>query len=194
MNLPDVSRETLQEYVSLIKKWNKTINLVSRNDLDNIWSRHVEDCFELIGHIPMGCQNILDIGSGSGLPGLVIAIVRREANITLVEVDRRKSMFLREAVRALGLTATVLTSRIESLENQQSDIITTRAFASVDKTIELSQRQLLHGPELVLLKGRGVQSEIQEAKRKWDFNYSVHPSQAEGCILKMHDIKSRTHA
>lgn len=131
----DVSRETMDRlgaYASLLEKWNPKINLVSSSTLANTWHRHLADSAQLWALAPEGAKSWMDIGSGAGFPGLVIAAIAAEKlpdlAVTLVESDRRKSVFLKTVAREMGVTVNVITERIEMLEPQNADILSARAW------------------------------------------------------------------
>ena len=113
-----VSRETqerLEAFTALLLAWNRTINLIARGDEANVWQRHIVDSLQLIPHIPAQANSAIDLGSGGGLPGLVLAIATG-LPFTLIESDQRKCAFLREATRATAAQVTVLCERIERAE------------------------------------------------------------------------------
>jgi 16S rRNA (guanine527-N7)-methyltransferase len=173
-----VSRETLDKfraYAALLTKWNRAINLVSPKSLDDLWRRHFLDSAQLHRYLP-GAPDpagriILDIGAGAGFPGLVLALLGC-GQVHLVESDQRKAEFLREAVRVTGASATVHAQRIENLDLLGPDVVTCRAFASLSKILDLTQRFLLpentqKTPIGLFLKGRSVDEELTEARKKW---------------------------
>ena len=136
----DVSRETMQRletYVALVEKWQPRINLVSPNSLPDIWMRHVWDSAQLAPLIPAGTARLLDVGSGGGFPGLVLAMCCN-AECHLVESDQRKAVFLSTVIRECGLTAKVHNSRIEALPDLDASVITARALAPLDRLLGAS--------------------------------------------------------
>ena len=181
----DVSRETLERlraYQALVEKWNPTINLISKGDVGEIWQRHILDSLQ-IPALKLEYSHWVDIGSGGGFPGLVIAICALEnapeATHTLIESDLRKSTFLRTVIRELGLNAKVLQERIENVRPLEADVVSARALASLDLLCEFSARHL--GPEgkAVFLKGRTVDQEIEQAKNAWTFELRKVPSKTD---------------
>ena len=193
----DVSRETLDDlghYVDLIIKWNPKINLVSRSTLDDIWSRHIEDSLQVYFHArPKNCQ-WLDIGSGGGLPGLVIAILAKHddqgVNVTLMESDQRKSVFLRTVIRELNLPAKVVTDRIELAEPVKADILSARALADLSMLMDFSERHLSQDGYALFQKGKNWQSEVQAAQESWQFAFEVFKSitDEDAVVLKIGGI------
>ncbi|MBT9246830.1 16S rRNA (guanine(527)-N(7))-methyltransferase RsmG [Gemmobacter fulvus] len=194
----DVSRETsekLDSYVALIQKWNKAINLISRSSEADIWQRHIADSAQLAQHLPSGPRLWLDLGSGAGLPGIVLAIIAAEVapslRFELVEVDQRKATFLRQVSRELGLNVTVLTERIEALTPRLADVVSARALASLSDLCNFAERHLDADGIAVFLKGTGAEAEIEVARRKWSFNLESFPSKTsvDALVLKLKKIR-----
>jgi len=192
----NVSRETsarLSDYVDLLKKWQKTINLVSNNTLDDVWDRHILDCGQIFPFTGDAVSKIMDVGSGAGLPGLVLAIMRHgqwgdEATpVTLVESDQRKCAFLSVAAHSCGVSVDIRNQRLEALEAMQPDIITARALASVDTLLDWTKAQ--HHPMLkcVFLKGEQVDEELTSLSEKPNIKVEKSPSlsQGNGVILRL---------
>lgn len=173
-NCSDAALARLVAYAGLIEKWQKAINLVAPKTLPELWSRHFLDSAQLLEHAPKDTTRWLDLGSGGGFPGLVIAALS-DAHVHLVESDQRKSAFLREAARAMNVSATVHVKRIEAVEPAQlhqamggpPEVISARALAPLDELIGLARP--LAGPDTVYLfpKGRGAEDELTEARRYW---------------------------
>lgn len=180
----NVSRETfdrLQIYLALIIKWQKSINLVSSQEED-LWGRHIQDCLQLVPHLPAGEEKIVyDLGSGAGLPGLVLAIAAPRHRYFLVESDKRKAVFLSEVCRQLNLTVvTVIAERIESLEAKEPcDIVVSRALAPLDTLLEYASKFSGDKTICLFLKGRNYAKELAEAKRAWRFRETCFPSETE---------------
>ncbi len=177
-----VSRETLirlDAYVALLRKWNRRINLVSRNSLEDVWRRHVLDSSQLMAFLPPApagrSRVILDLGSGAGLPGLVLAILGA-GEVHLVESDGRKAAFLREAARIAETEVRIHACRIEALTPFPVDLVTARALAPLTRLLALAGPFL--GPETrcLFLKGAGVAAELEAARSAWDFSMESHPS------------------
>ena len=140
----DVSRETLarlRAYVALVEKWQARVNLISPATLPDIWHRHIRDSAQLVPLLPGTAPSIMDIGSGAGFPGLVLAIMT-DSPVTLVESDQKKSIFLQTVIRECGVRATVLAQRVEALDPQDVDVITARALAPVDRLLALLDGQI----------------------------------------------------
>lgn len=191
----DVSRETqdrLLHFVSLLEKWNRRINLVSPASLIEVWDRHIADSAQIWAHAQPGAT-WADLGSGSGFPGLVVAILAKESgdrDVTLVESDQRKAAFLRQVIRELDLTATVKTERIETLPPLQADTISARALASLPQLMVFIDRHLAPGGQALLHKGERFPAELAAAQDRWIFDHRVWQSQTEpkGVILEITNI------
>lgn len=179
----DVSRETLARLellLELVRKWNPAINLVARSTLDDGWSRHVRDSAQVLALAPDTPRQWVDFGSGGGFPGLVVAILLAErappCRVTLVESDRRKATFLREAARAIGVSVDVLTERAETLGPLQADVVSARALAPLSELCALAWRHLAPNGRAIFLKGRDHQVERDAAKRIWAFTSTARQS------------------
>lgn len=173
-----VSRETIpayENYIELIKKWNRKTGLVQQHTLATIWERHILDCIQIIPYLGNKSNSILDIGTGGGFPGILLSIAGFE-NIDLCESNIRKTVFLEEAIRHLNLSAKVINNRVENINNKY-DIIVSRACASLDQLLcymlNVSHETSSTG---VFLKGKTAALEIEEAQKKWDFNFELFPS------------------
>ena len=189
----NVSRETLgslSAYVALLEKWQRRINLVSPTTLPDIWHRHILDSAQLLPYLPVvstreRCQ-ILDIGSGAGFPGLVLAILGA-GDVQLVESDQRKAVFLQTVIRELGLSAHVSNQRIENLPPCQPDVITVRALAAVPKLMSLIAPQLHNGLTCLFLKGASVDEELTNFQTYSTMNAHLYPSVTNdnGVVVKL---------
>lgn len=171
----DIAIARLETYAALIAKWQKAINLVAPNTLPDLWQRHFLDSAQILDHAPAGVTRWLDLGSGGGFPGLVIAALGI-ATVHLVESDQRKAAFLREAARAMGLSGvTVHVKRIEAMDatalhtamGGAPQVISARALAPLKDLIGLARP--LGRAETVYLfpKGRQAEDELTEARRYW---------------------------
>lgn len=177
--LPDwlnVSRETYERliaYCHQIEKWNRTINLVSKSSVDQIWQRHLLDSAQIYRFgAPAGLW--LDIGSGGGLPGIVMSILG--ADVVLVESDQRKSTFLRETARVLGLNLRVITDRVESISPMVAKTLSARALAPLTTLLDYAKYHLDDSGVAVFSKGKSAAEEIAEARKAWRFDCEMHES------------------
>ena len=158
----DVSNETrlrLDAYVALLGKWTRAINLVSPGDRDALWSRHVRDSLRLVPLIPDSVDRALDLGSGGGLPGLVLAIATG-IPFELVEADRRKAAFLREAARVTGAPVTVRCQRIEAGGVPPARLVTARALAPLARLLGYAHPLLQPGGTCLFPKGAELEAEL----------------------------------
>ncbi|WP_109465464.1 16S rRNA (guanine(527)-N(7))-methyltransferase RsmG [Albibacillus kandeliae] len=182
----DVSRETmerLETYVELLKKWNPRINLVSRRSLEDLWSRHFVDSAQLHSLAGQGAGSWVDMGSGGGFPGLVVAILGAEftpeRRFTLIESDQRKSAFLRTAIRETGVACNVISQRIEAVPPQGAAIISARALADLTALLAFSERHLAPDGLAVFPKGANWKKEVDEARTEWRFDLDAITSWTE---------------
>ena len=187
--------ERLGAYAALLKKWNPTINLVSRDSLIDLWRRHFLDSAQLDTLIPGDRPlTLLDLGSGAGFPGLVLAILARERQnpltVHLVESDARKVAFLATVLRETGTSAQLHHGRIEQLTPFQADLVTTRALAPVATLLEYAYR-FLHNRSICLFpKGAGVEDELTAATKHWKMAIDRLPSRSgpTGIVLRLRNI------
>ena len=194
----NVSREThskLQALLQLVAKWNSKINLVSRGSLADGWERHILDSAQLWGAANTDSGLWLDVGSGAGFPGLVIAIIAQDRapalRIVLVESDRRKSVFLSEAARQLGLELEIRVVRLEKLDAADANVISARALAPLDALLEGTKRHLLPGGVAIFPKGQNFKPELQAAKQRWRFDCGVMQSRTDpnAVVLRIGNIQ-----
>ncbi len=189
-----VSRETigtLTGYVELLREEAQRQNLVSAATLESVWERHILDSAQLVRFAPKSASSWVDIGSGAGLPGVVIAALTG-GTVTLVEPRRLRAQFLQEVVAQLGLRATVVCSKIERVEGK-FDVITARAVAALPRLIAMAGH-LSHPDTIWLLpKGRNAKSELVEARRSWQCDASSEASitDPESEILVLRRVGAR---
>lgn len=183
LGLPDVSRETLDRLENLLEltaKWNPAINLVSKSTLPDGWDRHIRDSAQLFNLAPTEARNWVDLGSGGGYPGLVIAVLSKELTperrVTLVESDQRKATFLRQAAQSLGLSVRVIVERAELVEPLNADVLSARALASLTKLCEFAQRHLAPAGIALFPKGAAHAEELALARQSWVFDLAQYPS------------------
>ena len=168
-NITSVSRETVEKirvYESLIQKWQPKINLVSRNTMNELWSRHFLDSWQLVQHIRPTDKILVDLGSGGGFPAIILAIIT-DLEVHMVESDRRKSLFLKEVVRTLGLNAHVHNDRIENIESLQADIVTSRALAPLTDLLKYAQNLMKNDGICIFPKGKRFKEELTDANYVW---------------------------
>jgi 16S rRNA (guanine527-N7)-methyltransferase len=173
----DVSRETfekLERYVALLTEENKLQNLVSAPTLERVWDRHILDSAQLVRFEPAPGASWIDIGSGAGLPGIVIAILV-QGPVTLVEPRRLRAEFLHKLCKPLQLRATVAACKAERMEGS-FDVITARAVAPLPQFLKISAHLSTRKTVWALPKGRSGKAELAEASRNWHFDAREEPS------------------
>ena len=181
--------ERLGVLVELLIRWQRRINLISRASLADPWRRHVLDSAQLHPHVPHGVRSLVDLGSGAGFPGLVLAILGGP-QVHLVESNQRKCAFLGEANRLTEAGAAIHNVRIESLDGLDADVVTARACARLDRLLTLTQPVLNPRTRCLFLKGRAVDEELTESRKKWTMavNRIKSVSDPSGAILILEDI------
>ena len=189
-----VSRETfdrLLAFEELLLKWNPKINLIAPGEIPRLWDRHILDSAQIFEHANANFSTWIDLGSGGGFPGLVCAILasesERDQGFTLIESDKRKSVFLQEVIRTLGLNARVRSIRIEAYKGQKADVITARALAPLDRLLELAYPMVGETTQFLFHKGKRAESELTDARRSWNMSVERIPSltDPDGVILKL---------
>ena len=179
----NVSRETimqLEAFASLTEKWTPRINLIAKGTVNQIWERHIVDSAQLYRLAPTHFSKWVDLGSGGGFPGIVMAVIAKEkqpdAAFVLIESDQRKCAFLRTAARELDLAVTVIADRIEQAPPQAADVVSARALAALPALLPLIARHLNGEGHALVHKGRQAQQEITDAALAWSFALEDHPS------------------
>lgn len=190
-----VSRETLDRlaaYEALLRKWNPAINLVARSTLDDVWERHFADSAQLFALLPEGTRVLVDLGSGAGFPGLVLAILG-VPEVHLIESDGRKAAFLREVARVTGAPATVHAQRAEQADAPPADAVSARALADLSALLPLAARFLRPGGVCLFPKGRTAADELTRARDSWTMRVEEFPSRTDpsGALLRLSEIAPR---
>ena len=191
-----VSRETLarlKAFVGLLRHWNTRHNLVSRTSLDDLWRRHVWDSAQLFPLIPEEARSLVDLGSGAGFPGIVLAILlrnRAEFQTVLYESTGKKAEFLKAAAAAVQVAVEVRNTRVESAAHEPFDAVTARACAPLPRLLAYAQR--FQGPHTtnLFLKGQNAGAELTQAAKSWKMKVIRHPSQTDstGVILEIREL------
>jgi 16S rRNA (guanine527-N7)-methyltransferase len=198
--LANVSRETsdaLGHYQNLILKWNPSINLIAKSTLADLQNRHIEDSAQLFQLFPKKTMRVADLGSGGGLPGIVLAILSREYDpdtlIYLVESDARKAAFLRTVSIELDLKVEVLNERIETLSPISADVVVARALAPLSKLMSHLQRHVKTDGISLIPKGRKYKEELVSASDKWNYRVSETQSVVDGesVILTISNLQEK---
>jgi 16S rRNA (guanine527-N7)-methyltransferase len=192
-----VSRETLARlklYASMLTDWNERHNLVSKSSLADVWRRHFLDSAQLAAFVPPAAGNLVDLGSGAGFPGLVLAEMLRERGqfrSVLYESTGKKAEFLKSvAARLKLLEVQIRQSRVESATPETFDVITARACAPLPRLLAYAQPFWAPKTKALLLKGQNVEVELTEARKSWSMKLERHPSRsdASGVILEIREL------
>lgn len=191
-----VSRETfnrLQAFAQLFLRWNQRINLVASSTQDDLWRRHILDSAQLARLDPQA-RRWVDMGSGGGFPGLVLAflLAERGGSIDLVESNRKKAAFLQTAIGTFNLPARVVAQRIDASHALVSmpEIVTARALAPLPALLELAEPWLTAGARALFHKGRDYRREVEESAHRWRFDLLEHPSliDADSVVLDIRNL------
>ena len=190
-----LATERLQIFVGLLAKWNAAINLVSPASLAEVWTRHVADSAQVLDVAPIRRARWLDMGSGAGFPGIVIALITADTpnpvEMTLVESDRRKAAFLSTVSRETGVPMIIQAARIEAVAPQNADTVSARALAPLVRLCSFAERHLAPHGAALFLKGGRYDAEIAEARRTWSFALDIRRSSTDpaGVVLIMKDLR-----
>jgi 16S rRNA (guanine527-N7)-methyltransferase len=176
----DVPRETLtrlESFVALLTEENERQNLISGASLGDVWSRHVLDSAQLLRLAPPGASIWIDLGTGAGFPGLVVAALSG-ARVTMVESRKLRVDFLRRAAAVLEVQdrVEILCSKVETLEARPFDVISARAFAPLEKLLNLGSRFSTEQTRWILPKGRNAKTELEAAESLWQGDFKLEPS------------------
>jgi 16S rRNA (guanine527-N7)-methyltransferase len=199
--LTPVSRETeqrLDRFVALLREWQAKTNLVAPSTLPNLWTRHIADSLQLLSLAP-SAKIWIDLGSGGGFPGVVLACALAEtsgATVHLVERIAKKAAFLREAIRLTGAPGTVHLADIgDTVERFAGpvDCVTARAVAPLNQLIGFAEPLVRRGAKALFLKGQDVEVELTEATKYWKIEPKLHSSRTggQGWIVELDRIERR---
>lgn len=187
-----VSRETLERcetFVALLLERNKRMNLIARSTETNVWHRHMLDSAQVMDHLPTGVRTLVDLGSGAGFPGLVLALLG-VPDVHLVESTGKKAAFLEEAAEKTDIKVNVHKDRIEALAPFTADVVTARALAPLDKLLAYGQR--FAGPHTrhIYLKGQHIEDELTRAHKIWKMQVDRKPSTTDprGSVLCVSEV------
>ena len=193
----NVSRETsnkLTLFANIVEKWTPRINLISKASVPYIWQRHIEDSIQIYSLVPP-VSSWVDLGSGGGFPAIVVALLAqqdgRSSKFTLVESDQRKCVFLRTAIRELGLKVEVLNDRIENIPPLEANVVSARALAELPLLIGLASRHMKSDGIAIFPKGKNWKVEDAKARKSWAYSNESIPSKTDpsAAILKIKEIK-----
>jgi 16S rRNA (guanine527-N7)-methyltransferase len=191
-NVPRETIERLEEFVVLLLKWNKRINLISKFSEGGLWERHILDSAQLYAHLNPETR-VMDIGSGGGFPGIVLSIMGLQ-HISLIEADERKALFLQQAAKISKQSVTVYNKRVESVRPHQVECITARGFASIAGILDITKTwQEEASIPYLLLKGKRYEEELSEAEEFWDFESHIVPSltNPEGVVIHLKNVHKK---
>lgn len=189
-----VSRETAEKlliYADLVQKWNRSINLVAKGSIEDIWTRHLIDSAQLFGIWDKAGQVWADLGCGGGFPGLVVAMMAQGARVPLtmhlVESDQRKAAFLRTVSRETSTPVNIHAARIAALDPLQADIVSARALAPLTDLLAFAEHHRKPEGQCLFLKGERHGDEIADSLAKWQFEVQKFPSRTQpgAAILKI---------
>jgi 16S rRNA (guanine527-N7)-methyltransferase len=201
LRLIPVSRETearLDRYLDLLVEWQAKTNLVAPSTLPNLWTRHIADSLQLLGLAP-SAKTWVDLGSGGGFPGVVLACALKEipgANVHLIERNAKKAAFLREALRVTSAAGTVHLADIRDTVDRITgpvDCVTARALAPLHQLIGFAEPLVGRGAKALFLKGQDVEAELTEATKYWKIEPQLHSSRTggHGWIVELDRIERR---
>ena len=179
-----------QDYLNKLRDFNSHTNIVGKSTLINPWTSHILDSIQILPFIQNKKFSILDMGTGAGLPGIVLCISGCK-HVTLVDSNSKKINFLNLIKKEMNLSAKIVLKRIENLNNVKFDIITSRALASLNKLLSYSQKFMKKNTLLIFLKGKTVNEELKEAQKKWIFQFQKYKSisDSRGTILIIKNLK-----
>ncbi len=184
--------EKLDFFLASIINYNKHTNLIGKSTIKNIWDRHVLDCLQLTKHINNKKLKILDLGTGAGLPGVVLSIVDYK-KVLMIESVKKKTDFVGKIIKELSLPAIIQNKRIENVPLSQHDIVVSRALAPLTKLLTYARMYSNKNTTLLFLKGRNVNIEIDIAMKEFFFDFEKIKSRSsgDGCILQIKNIRNK---
>ncbi len=199
--LIQVSRETitsLKKYESYLIKSNKTLNLIGESTINEIWTRHFLDSSQVIDFIDENQKDLIDLGSGAGFPGLVIAILAKDRkiplNVKLIEKSPKKASFLKEIINILNLNAEVLNLNVLKLpKNLEADLIIARAFKPLKIILPFIDKNTQNWQKIFLFLGKTGQVELLQASKRWDIKYKQRMSitSSDSIVLEINKLKKK---
>nr|WP_294547584.1 16S rRNA (guanine(527)-N(7))-methyltransferase RsmG [uncultured Rhodopila sp.] len=182
----------LLAFADLLLRWNASLNLIAPRDADVLWERHIADSLQLAPLMPPGVARGIDLGTGGGFPGLVLAIATG-VPFDLIESDRRKASFLRTAVLETGAPATVHCCRIEDADVAPARLVTARALAPLPRLLPMAARLLTKDGVCLLLKGAKAEDELAASGKDWSMTVERLPSRTspEGVVLRLAGLRAK---
>ncbi len=196
-----VSRETitsLKNYEDILIKGNKSLNLIGKSTIKQIWSRHILDSFQVIDFIDKNDKTLIDLGSGAGLPGIILSIGAKEKNISLktylIEKSKKKTNFLQETVKKLNLDINVICKNIfEDKKETVSDVFVARAFKPLPTILKLIHSKEIKYKKFFIFLGKTGKKELLLASKSWDIKYKQHMSVTnnDSLIIEINNLKKK---
>ncbi len=185
-------RAAAEAFADLLLRWNASLNLIAPRDADVLWERHIADSLQLVPLMPAGVARGIDLGTGGGFPGLILAIATG-VPFDLIESDRRKASFLRTAVLETGAPGTVHCCRIEDAAVPPAPLVTARALAPLPRLLPLAARLLTEDGVCLLLKGAKAEEELAVAAKDWAMDVERVPSRTgpDGIVLRLSGLRAR---
>ena len=191
-NLNKTQIEKIEFFITSIINHNQHTNLVGKSTIENIWDRHVLDCLQLTKYISNKKLKILDLGTGPGLPGVLLSIIGYQ-NVLMIDSIKKKTDFVKQMIKELSLSAKIQNKRIEKTPTSQQDIILSRALAPLIKLLTYARMHSNKNTTSLFLKGRNVNNEINKTMKEFffDFEKIESISSGDGCILQIKNIKAK---
>lgn len=189
LNVSRESQEKLEIYHALLLKWQRAINLVSPKTIDDSWVRHFADSVQVEPYVSRESRVLYDLGCGGGFPGLVLAMLRPELDVHLIESDERKCQFMRTVSRETQTAVTIHTTRIESKTDLPApDVVTARALADLSVLLGFVHLWAEQNPkmECVFMKGARADEEIENARKDYSFDVEKHASVTDSSASILH--------
>tara|TARA_B100000575_G_C23131706_1_gene656562 strand:- start:1793 stop:2449 length:657 start_codon:yes stop_codon:yes gene_type:complete len=182
--------DLISKYLFKLKQTNEKHNLVGASTIESSWDRHINDSLQLSNFIPKKNSSIIDLGTGAGLPGLILSIYGYK-DILLIDSKMKKINFINEFAKENNIKVKTICSRVEKIRNQKFDLIVCRAFAPLVKILNYSLIFSKKNTSLLFLKGRNVKKEIDDAKKIFSFKSDIFPSRSngDGFVLKIGKFK-----
>lgn len=191
-NLTQSSISAIEEFVILLLKENNNFNLIGKSTISDIWNRHILDSAQILQYVDDKFSKIADLGTGAGFPGVIISILGAK-EVHLIEKSGKKCEFLRKAKLLSPNRLFVHQAKLEEIDDQKFDILTSRALASLEELLAYSTQFLKINGCGIFLKGKNLENELKDAQKKFVFKYQLFPSltSEESRIIKVWDIEKK---
>ena len=196
-----VSRETitsLKKYEKCLIESNKTLNLVGKSTINDVWIRHFLDSSQVIDFIDKNSKSVIDLGSGAGFPGLIVAILAKDRKIpikvNLIEKSKKKALFLKRVINELKLDTYVLNLNVFELTDKiQTDLIIARAFKPLKTILRLLDQKVENWKKIFLFLGKTGQNELLQASKIWDIRYKQRRSvtSRDSIVIEINRLKKK---